>query len=220
MRYVLCQVSDISNRKALEAEQRRWQSITDSSRDLTAFVDIDYVYRAVNSMFLEYFGFSADEIVGKTGWELLGLDYFESYAKPNIDKALRGEPARQESWFEFPAVGRRYVEVTYDPFRDLEDQVVGVVFGCRDLTDHRRIGDALLLSERRADLALEAADLAVWDLNWTTKAVEFSERWAAMLGYDLSELDATLDVWARIVHPDDKDRTLEVLQRHIDGETP
>ena len=218
-RYVLVQVQDISERKAAEEELRRWQYILDSSTDLTAFVDSNYVYRAVNQAYPEYFGLDNEQIVGMSASELLGVEYFETTSQPSTDRALRGESVRQESWFEFPAAGRRYVEVVYNPFRDLAGEITGVVFCCRDLTDHRRIEEALQDSEGRADLALEAADLGWWDLNLVTGAESYSERWATMLGYSPTDSDPADLKWERLIHPQDKDRVLQQLQDHFDGET-
>ncbi|EMA22262.1 PAS domain S-box protein [Haloarcula argentinensis] len=74
------------------------------------------------------------------------------------------------------------------------------------------------LTERH-ELALEGAELGVWDWNVKTDEVTFDERWADMLGYSLDELDPSVDTWDELIHPDDRDRTYEALDAHFDGET-
>jgi len=74
------------------------------------------------------------------------------------------------------------------------------------------------LTERH-ELALEGAELGVWDWNIRTDEVTFDERWANMLGYSLDELDPTVDTWDELIHPEDRERTYEALNAHLDGET-
>ncbi|MEF8828097.1 MAG: PAS domain S-box protein [Haloarcula sp.] len=74
------------------------------------------------------------------------------------------------------------------------------------------------LTERH-ELALEGAELGVWDWNVQTDEVTFDERWAEMLGYSLDELDPTVDTWDELIHPEDRERTYEALNAHLDGET-
>jgi len=74
------------------------------------------------------------------------------------------------------------------------------------------------LTERH-ELALEGAELGVWDWNVKTDAVTFDERWADMLGYSLDELEPTVDTWDELIHPEDRERTYEALNAHLDGET-
>ncbi|EMA12843.1 PAS domain S-box protein [Haloarcula marismortui] len=74
------------------------------------------------------------------------------------------------------------------------------------------------LTERH-ELALEGAELGVWDWNVQTDQVTFDERWANMLGYTLNELDPTVDTWDELIHPEDRERTYEALNAHLDGET-
>ncbi len=219
-RYVLVQLQDVTARRAAEDEQRRWQYILDSIDDPTAFVDTDYTYRAVNQAYPDYFGLSHDEIVGTPVEELLGSEYFAAYSKPNTDRALAGESSSQESWFDFPAAGRCYVEVRYNPFRDLDGKVTGVVFSCRDLTERRHVEEALQASESRADLALEAANLGWWDLDLETWKVNYGPRWTAMLGYDSKEMELPQSHWESLVHPEDKPRLMEQMREHLDGKLP
>jgi PAS domain S-box-containing protein len=74
------------------------------------------------------------------------------------------------------------------------------------------------LTERH-ELALEGAELGVWDWNIQTDEVTFDERWADMLGYSLDELDPSVDTWDELIHPEDRERTYEALNTHLDGET-
>ncbi len=50
---------------------------------------------------------------------------------------------------------------------------------------------------------MEGANEAVWDWDLQTGVIYHDEQWARMLGYDLTEIDGSLDGWRKLVHPDD-----------------
>ena len=89
----------------------------------------------------------------------------------------------------------------------------------RDITDSTKRQRELEQTTERLELALQGADLGVWDWNIETGGVTFDERWAGMLGYSVSELDHRLETWEELVHPDDFERFWDALDAHLDGET-
>jgi len=86
-----------------------------------------------------------------------------------------------------------------------------------DITAAKDIEERLLLSEERFRLAMQGANDGLYDWNLVTNEVYFSRRWKSMLGYDEDELDNHLDTWKRLVHPEDLDRTLALVQDFIAG---
>ncbi|MDS0281050.1 PAS domain S-box protein [Haloarcula onubensis] len=89
----------------------------------------------------------------------------------------------------------------------------------RDITDREERQRELEQTTERLELALEGAELGVWDWNVETGDVTFDERWTGMLGYTVSELDHRLETWEELVHPDDFDRVWGAIETHFDGET-
>ena len=69
----------------------------------------------------------------------------------------------------------------------------------------------------RLALALNGADLGLWDLDLRGGNSTVNARWAEMLGYAPGEVAAGQDGWRDLVHPDDRARVDETLQAHIDG---
>ncbi|MEW6630710.1 MAG: EAL domain-containing protein [Pseudomonadota bacterium] len=69
-------------------------------------------------------------------------------------------------------------------------------------------------------LALDRADLGLWDWNLSTGGCYYSPTWAKMLGYAEGELAYTSDLWLNLTHPDDRERAQQSGDRHIAGLTP
>jgi PAS domain S-box-containing protein len=96
----------------------------------------------------------------------------------------------------------------------------GYIVGNRiDITELKNTTQALADSEQRWELAVSGANDGIWDWNLQTSEVYFSERWKSMLGYGDDEIGCDPDEWSSRVHPDDLERTLAEVQRHLRGET-
>jgi diguanylate cyclase (GGDEF)-like protein/PAS domain S-box-containing protein len=77
----------------------------------------------------------------------------------------------------------------------------------------------LLASQERLEMAMLGANDGLWDWNLETDDVYYSPRWKSMLGYADDELGSTLDTWASLVAPDQKDKVYEHVADYLEGRT-
>ncbi len=70
-------------------------------------------------------------------------------------------------------------------------------------------------NEDRFSLAMRGARDGLWDWNLETDEVYYSPRWSSMLGYEEDEIAASIDTWASLVHPDDREYVLKKVQDYI-----
>lgn len=78
------------------------------------------------------------------------------------------------------------------------------------------------LESDRARLAhiINATQVGTWEWDVETGQVVLNERWAGMLGYSLHDLEPiTPDIWRKLMHSDDYDRSVQLLYAHFRGET-
>lgn len=93
-----------------------------------------------------------------------------------------------------------------------------VCFG-RDLTERKRVEEALEEERRRLANIIEGTNVGTWEWNTQTGEVVFNERWAQIVGYTLEELSpVSIETWERLVHPEDMDISRDRLSRHFAGE--
>lgn len=79
--------------------------------------------------------------------------------------------------------------------------------------------EALLMAERRLRDVIEGAQVGTWTWDFDSVGQIVNDVWAAMLGYELSELPLiTYETWSTLIHPDDKDWVEAELRRCSEGE--
>ncbi len=74
--------------------------------------------------------------------------------------------------------------------------------------------------QQHLDLALETCGAGRWDWDIASGAVHYDARWKAQLGFGPDELEATLQSWRRLLHPDDARASQVALMQHLKGATP
>lgn len=95
----------------------------------------------------------------------------------------------------------------------------GFVRTYTDVTSYVDTHEALREERQRLQWVLEATRPGIWEINLETKATNYSDRWADMLGYTVDELLPTsVETWERLVHPDDLPKATRLFQMHLHGE--
>lgn len=89
-----------------------------------------------------------------------------------------------------------------------------------DTTERDRALERLRVSEERWQLALHGAGDALWDWDLVAGKVFRSPRWFAMLGYGDNEIGASVEEFARLVHPEDLGRLDAAVLDHLKRRTP
>lgn len=94
--------------------------------------------------------------------------------------------------------------------------VIGGIVTLRQLETQQ---GQLRRSAIRLETALEASDLGAWQWSPKDDSSEFLGRWAAMLGYRQDEVEPNSSAWRALLHPEERERVLLSVQRHLRGET-
>jgi len=92
----------------------------------------------------------------------------------------------------------------------------GIIF---DISKQKETEKALIESEWRWKFAVEGNSDGLWDWNLITNEVFFSTQWKKMLGFSENEIQGSLQEWDKRVHPDDRKKVYEDINKHINGET-
>ena len=89
-----------------------------------------------------------------------------------------------------------------------------------DITAWKRVEQGPRESERRMLLAMDSVGDGVWDWDIASDRVYYSPRWKSLLGYADEEIGDTLEEWRRLILPEDAERVMADLQRHVQTDEP
>lgn len=218
---------EVAARRQTEAARRAGESTLRSFFNSAVMMmgiveplDDDILHLSDNVATLRFFGLPPDQTypyrasVAGVPQELIRL-WLEQYQTC----VQRGGPVTFEYCHQ-ALDGPHWLAATACPIEAPAEASVCFAYVVQDVSERKRTEAALRESEQRWQFALDAANDGLWDWNYVTGEVFFSERWQAMLGYALGEVAGHVNSWERLVHPDDMSQVMATLQTHLDGQTP
>lgn len=151
---------DITERKQLEEKSRqlaqRLQLITDAMPALISYIDADRRYRFNNKAYLDWFGYTPEDMLGKRIDELLGAAVYEQL-RPHIEAALAGRRVRFEAEVPYRH-GARSILAEYMPDFQPDGSVPGFYALIQDITERHRAEMALRESREQYRTLFESID--------------------------------------------------------------
>ncbi|MCF8309763.1 MAG: PAS domain S-box protein, partial [Bacteroidales bacterium] len=133
--------------------------------------------------------------------------------------AEEGTPFDEELEIITGKGNRLWVRNSGEALKDEYGNIIKIQGAVQDINKQKQAEEELRKSEERWQFALEGAGDGVWDWNLKTNEVFFSRQWKNMLGYNEEEISSNLDEWKKRIHPADKEKAMEDLDKHLQGET-
>lgn len=216
-------LSDVTQRSEAEEQLRRRElylrAILDNFPFMVWLKDADSRFLAVNQRFAEAAGRStSDELRGLTDLDAWPASLAEQYRADDREVMASGQEKNLEEPVEI-AGARRWIETFKKPVVTPEGQILGTVGFARDITERKEMQYQLAKSEERWELAVAGSNDGIWDWDIRSGTLYLSERWKEMLGYRDDEISNRYEEWEERIHPEDRERVLGEVQRHLDGNT-
>jgi PAS domain S-box-containing protein len=202
-------VTDLTERQRvqeLEAALGHFQVLADSSPVPIWVTDAEGAMLLVNHAYCEFFGVNVEN-VQREGWQpLLHPDDRAAYVRA-FGRALRERTPFRAETRAWRADGEWRWVVSYGaPWFSDSGEYLGCVGSSPDLTDQKRVEDALRQSEERFRLATEALRGLVYDWDIAAGRVDRSAGLLDLVGFTPEETPADpMWLWER-VHPEDQER--------------
>jgi PAS domain S-box-containing protein len=196
---------DLTLRREAEAETRRFRLLVESVKDYAIFMLTPTGHVATWNPGAERIkGYAASEIIGKHFSTFYPLEAVAAgKCDDELTEATREGRFEEEGWRLRKDGSRFWANVTITALRDTDGTLVGFAKVTRDLTARREA------EESRRQLAAERAVLAE-----KLRVQEFQERFLAVLGHDLRNPLASIDMGAGILRELSTDpAALRILDR-------
>jgi PAS domain S-box-containing protein len=165
-----------------------WELLASTTTNLISLIDRNYIYLAANDNYLRAYSKPREEIVGHSATELLGPEIFDKFVKNYVDQCLGGEQVRYQSWFNYPTLGRRFMDVSYHPFFDVDGTIAGVLADIHDITDLQMTEEALRQSEEKYRTVLDEMEESYYEVDIAGNFTFFNDAMCRQLGYPREEL--------------------------------
>jgi two-component system cell cycle sensor histidine kinase/response regulator CckA len=198
---------------ALRDERDRAQRYLDTADVILLALDRDGRITLINR--------KGCDLVGWTEPELIGRDFL-AICLPARKRDALGEKFRRVidgdlSVFEAPLLTRsgdeRLIEWRNTLQRDDAGRVIGTFSSGADITDRSRAVEALRTAEERMRFALEAAGVGIWDMDYTTGVLRWSEILEGQYGLQPGTFGGTTDMFIERVHPEDREALIQTMAR-------
>jgi len=214
---ILTVMMDITERKRLEQTLLEYKKAVESSKDLIAAVNHDYVYLFANKVFLRYKKMTEEQVVGHTVEEVLGKDIFEKYIKPKADESLKGNEIEYEMKMTYPELGLRCMSIFYSPLKDDKGNITGAVAVIRDITERNQQEQALRKKEEEFRQLFQHAPIGIVHSSADNfRILRSNPRFSEIIGYSEEEIKNM--TFADYTHPDELQQDKIFLARLINRE--
>jgi PAS domain S-box-containing protein len=196
---------------ALRLERDRAQRYLDTADVILLALDLDGRISLVNR--------KGCDLLGWTEHELLGRDFLETClpARKRVElrKRFHTVVGGDLSVLETPVLTRsgseRMVEWHNTLLRDDAGQVIGTFSSGTDITVRNQAIEGLRSAEERMRFALEAAGVGIWDMDFISGTLQWSEIREAQFGLQPRTFGGTFAAYLELVHPGDRDALVETM---------
>ncbi|CAN5266855.1 hypothetical protein BH11PSE2_BH11PSE2_05560 [soil metagenome] len=205
------------NARELEATRNVLAAFAETTPVSVVMLDREMRVLKASHSWLKDFKVSEDEVIGRTIYEI-APDRYPRY-QAACERVLTGEVIRNNrvKWRE--AGGVRWLQSALLPWRDEAGEIGGILIAAHDVTEMVEAMDRTERSEARLKLALEMAEMHVYEMDFARGALEKAGS-EALFFETPQTFDDLQENGLMIVHPDDRERVAELLRRHLEEDAP
>jgi diguanylate cyclase (GGDEF)-like protein/PAS domain S-box-containing protein len=130
---------------------------------------------------------------------------------------LRARPQQIESRMRTAEGHEFWAEVTLKRIATMKPRVLAVA---RDISLRKRAEADVKRLQERLDLALEGAEVGLYDINLDTGEIIYDDRFVRIVGGDSSNVPRTLHDWHGRIHPEDLPTVRRLFDDTLSGKCP
>lgn len=207
---------DISERKLLEQNLRKYEFIVNSSKEFIILINKNLEIEAVNDSFCKSLEIERNDLLNKNINFALPCNGFQNKLSSTLPKVFNGEEVTFSDKFNFNNFNDRFFEVTLYPFKiTVGEDISHISVIIRDITKQKNAEIELIESEQLyKELVSNLPDLVVVHQNG--KVMFSNSAVKEVLGYDTDEVNSKniLD----FIAPQFRDDVINSIEARLRGE--
>ncbi|MBB3180638.1 ATP-binding protein [Variovorax sp. Sphag1AA] len=176
-------------------------AVMDAVPHILFFKDTEFRYRTINAAFCRAHGFDPAHVVGKTDKDLFPSGLNERFHAQDRELLASRSAGTFDETIELHGGAVRRLEARKQPVFDRCGKLRGIVGVAIDVTEQLAVQRQLEDLNARLGVALEAAQMGVWEWNQTTGDLRLDQRAGEIL--DLKGNGRTISDFFAKLHPDD-----------------
>lgn len=204
------------------AELRRLSEVARQTTNSVIITDASGLTEWVNEGFITLSGYCLEELRGKKPGDVLQGQDTDPKSIRLMGKALANVQGFNVDLVNYAKSGEPYwVRVACNPMRDDQGGLIGYIAIQSDITRERRDAELIRSNENLLGAVIDANTIGTWRLNLQNGELLINDKWAELLGYQLSELMPTdRSTWEDLTHPEDLAHCAIQLEEHGLGKIP
>ena len=200
-------VADPAQRVRPDGEEK-YRQFFETESDALFLVDKETgAILEANTSAVDLYGYKREELLRMRNTELSAEPDKTRHATNHGLTAIPIRWHRKKSGEVFPVE----ITSTYFQFQGRPVHLAAI----RDVSRRIEAERTLRESEERFRVAAENASDLIWEWNIPNKTLNWFGRIDELLGYERGEFPRTIEAWEGILHPDDHNRVMDALYRHL-----
>jgi PAS domain S-box-containing protein len=182
-------------------------------------INQDWKIKYCNKYLIDMLGYSEEELLESS------IDkYMTQEAKEESKKLFEARIQDKEvsSIYESEAISKsgKIIPIEINSKKTIFKGKPAVQSIIRDISDRKKSESLLSKTKQQLQFAIDGSGAGLWDWYTQSGKCTFSEQWANIIGYKLSELEPIdINTWLKYVHPDDLARSNTLLKEYFAGKT-
>lgn len=210
---------DITEQKTairrLKEKEAFLSTLIDSVPDKIYYKDKDLRYLGANKAFLDFAGVRSGDLIGKTDYELFGLDEAESFTEHDRRTLDQLTLIPKEERVVLKGGSVLHFETLKNPFYNSRGEVLGVLGISRDITERKSMENALRNAGEVYRTIFENATEGIFTSSVGGKYINVNPTMASLLGYQTPDecITAISDIGKQVyVDPLVREKIVERLR--------
>ena len=209
---------DITERKraeeALRASEERFSKVFHTSPVAITLATLkEGRFIDVNDSFLQLVGYQREELIGSTALQL-GIWLSSSDREKAVEQLVQAKALRHIESEVRTRSGEIRQCLAAAELIELKGQPC-ILSLIHDITERKRVEEALRKSEERFQLIARATNDTIWDWDLLSNRVWWNEGIRTVFGYSPEDIDGDGVWWDQHIHPEDRERVLTGMNEVI-----